>query len=463
MVSGAGPFAVQLSLRPDARILAFTFGVAALTAILFGLAPALRATHIDLSPMLKSGASGSTTEALHRRLPVAKILVVAQVSVSLVLLVAAGLFVHSLKRLNNVNLGFNPTRLVLFRIMPLPAGYKDAEIPLLLQNLLEKFKAVPGVEGVSLSTDGLFTNAESGDPIAVEGYTPKPGEDMSSRFDHVGPDYFSVVGIPVLYGRGIEQHDSAPVGGKGPRVAVINQTFAKHFFPSTNPIGKWVRDTYPGNPSDAEVVGVVGDAKYRNLREETPPRIYVPLFNPFWPQRFAFFEVRTKGDLAGVTSALRSVVHDTNPAIPEIQLHTMPSLVQDSLHSDYFVARLASTFGLLAIVLAGVGLYGIMTFTVARRTRDIGIRMTLGATPSTILGQVLRETLTLMLIGIAVGVPIALGGTRLIRSMLFGLGAADPIALVAACIILAAIAAAASYIPARRASRVDPMVALRYE
>jgi predicted permease len=463
MVSGAGPFAVQLSLRPDARILAFTFGVAALTAILFGLAPALRATHIDLSPMLKSGASGSTTEALHRRLPVAKILVVAQVSVSLVLLVAAGLFVHSLKRLNNVNLGFNSTRLVLFRVMPLPAGYKDAEIPMLLQNLLEKFKAVPGVEGVSLSTDGLFTNAESGDPIAVEGYTPKPGEDMSSRFDHVGPDYFPVVGIPVLYGRGIEQHDSAPVGGKGPRVAVINQTFAKHFFPNTNPIGKWVRDTYPGNPSDAEVVGVVGDAKYRNLREETPPRIYVPLFNPFWPQRFAFFEVRTKGDLAGVTSALRSVVHHTNPAIPEIQVHTMPSLVQDSLHRDYFVARLASAFGLLAIVLAGVGLYGIMAFTVARRTRDIGIRMTLGATPSTILGQVLRETLTLMLIGIAVGVPIALGGTRLIRSMLFGLGAADPIALVAACIILAAIAAAASYIPARRASRVDPMVALRYE
>jgi predicted permease len=463
MVSGTGPFAVQLSLRPDARILTFTLGVAALTAILFGLAPALRATRIDLSPVLKSGSTGSNTEALHHRFPVAKILVVAQVSVSLVLLVAAGLFVHSLKRLNNVNLGFNSTRLILFRIAPLPAGYKDAEIPLLLQTLLDKFKTVPGVDGVSLSADGLFSGAEEGDPIAVEGYTPKPGEEMDSRFDHVGPDYFSVVGIPVLYGRGIQQRDSAPGGGKAPRVAVINQTFAKHFFPNTNPIGKWVRDTYPGNPSDAEVVGVVGDAKYRNLREETPPRVYGPVFNPFWPQRATFFEVRTRGDLAGVTSALRAVVHETNAAIPEIEVHTMPSLVQDSLHSDYFVAWLASAFGLLAIVLAGVGLYGIMAFTVARRTRDIGIRMTLGASPATILGQVLRETVTLMLIGIAVGVPIALGGTRLIRSMLFGLGAADPVALIAACIILVAIAAAASYIPARRAARVDPMVALRYE
>jgi predicted permease len=463
MVSGTGPNTIQLALRPDARILAFTFGIAALTAILFGLVPALRATHIDLSPVLKSGVSGSTTEAFHRRFPMAKILVVAQVAVSLVLLVAAGLFVHSLQRLSQVRLGFNTTRLILFRISPLPAGYKDAAIPLLYQNLLDKFKVIPGVSGASLSVDGLFSNTESGDPIAVEGYTPTAGEAMNSRMDHVGPDYFSVVGMPLLYGRGILAQDSAPAGGKAPRVAVINQTFAKHFFSNTNPIGKRVRDTYPGSTADAQVVGVVADAKYRSLREETPPRLYAPIFNPLWQSNMAYFEIRIAGDTAGVSSALRAVVHDTNPAIPEIEIHTMPDLVQQSMHTDYFVARLASAFGLLAIVLAGVGLYGIMAFTVARRTRDIGIRMTLGASPSTILRQVLRETSILMLIGIAVGVPIALVGTRLIRSMLFGLGEADPIALIAACVILASIAAAASYIPARRASRVDPMVALRYE
>ncbi|MGA6960353.1 MAG: ADOP family duplicated permease, partial [Candidatus Acidiferrales bacterium] len=463
MVSGAGSQAIQLSVSPDARILAFTFGVAALTAILFGLIPALRATRIDLSPVLKSGTSGSTAETLHHRLPVAKILVVAQVAVSLVLLVAAGLFVHSLERLSQVNLGFNSSRLILFRVMPLPAGYKDAAIPLLYQDLLEKFKAIPGVSAASLSTNGLFSSTESGDPIAVEGYTPKPGEEMDSRMDHVGPDYFSVVGMPILYGRGIQAQDSAPPGLKAPRVAVINQTFAKHFFPNTNPLGKRVRDTYPGSTEDAEVVGVVADAKYKNLREETPPRLYAPIFNPLWPETAAYFEVRTGADVASVSNVLRAVVHDTNPNIPEIQIHTMSGLVTDSLHTDYFVARLASAFGLLAIVLAGIGLYGIMAFSVARRTRDIGIRMTLGASPSTILRRVLRETMILMLIGIAVGVPIALAGTRLIRSMLFGLGAADPLALAAACAILAAIAAAASYIPARRAAHVDPMVALRYE
>src|SRR5271169_294630 len=463
MVSGTGPFAVQLSLHPDARTLAFTFSVATLAAILIGLVPALRATRIDLSPVLKSGSSGSTTEALHHRFPVAKILIVAQVAVSLVLLVAAGLFVRSLQRLNRVSLGYDSSRLIVFAVRPSPAGYKDAAIPLLYQNLLEKFKAVPGVSGVTLSGDGLFNHVDAGDPVSVEGYIPNSAEKPSSRMDHVGPDYFSVVGMTILRGRGILAQDSAPAGGKAPRVAVINQAFARQFFANTNPIGKRVHDAYPGTTESAEIVGVVADSKHNSLREEVAPRVYVPIFNPFWPQNGTFFEIRTSGDPSSVSATLRAIMHDANSAIPEIEIHTMSGLVLESLHTDYFVARLASAFGLLAIVLAGVGLYGIMAFTVARRTRDIGIRMTLGASPATILRQVLRETLTLMLIGIAVGVPIALAGTHLIRSMLFGLGAADPIALVAACAILAAIAAAASYVPARRASRVDPMVALRYE
>jgi predicted permease len=454
-----GQEAIQLSLRPDARVLAFTFAVAILTALLFGLIPALRATRLDLSPMLKAGASGATVEGHSRRFPVGKILVVTQVSISLVLLVAAGLFVRSLQRLSEVKLGYKTERLLLFRVRPIPAGYKDAAIPRVLQELLDKFKAVPGVSAASLSSNGLFAHSESGDPISVEGYIPKPGELPHSRMDQVGPDYFSVVGMPILSGRGITAQDS----GNGPRVAVINQAFAKQFFPNTNPIGKRVTDTYPGNPASAEIVGVVADAKYNSLREETPTRLYNPIFNPFWPEHSAYFEIRTSADPATVSSALRAVVHDTNSAIPEIEIHTMSRLVDDSLQTDHFVAQLSTAFGLLAIILASVGLYGIMAFTVARRTRDIGIRMALGAGRAKIVRQVLNETLILMLIGIAVGVPVALAGTRLIKSMLFGLGAVDPVAIIAACSILAVIAGLAGYIPARRASQVDPMVALRYE
>jgi predicted permease len=454
-----GQEAIQLSLRPDAPVLAFTFTIAVFTALLFGLIPALRATQLDLSPMLKSGSSGATEGPYPRRFPVAKILVVAQVSVSLVLLVAAGLFVHSLERLSEVDLGYKTEHLLLFRIRPVPAGYKEAAIPRLFQELLDKFKAAPGVSAASLSANGLFSHSESSDPISVEGYAAKSGELLHSRMDQVGPDYFAVVGIPILSGRGILAQD----GGKGPRVGVINQAFAKRFFPNTNPIGKRVADTYPGSPSSAEIVGVVADAKYNSLREETPPRLYTPIFNPLWQEQSAHYEVRTAVDPAGVSAALRAAVHDTNSAIPEIEIHTMSGLVDDSLRTDHFVASLSAAFGLLAIILASVGLYGIMAFSVARRTRDIGIRMALGARGSNIVRQVLGETLILMLIGVAIGVPIALAGTRLIRTMLFGLGAADPIAITAACAILAAIAALAGYIPARRASQVDPMVALRYE
>jgi predicted permease len=305
----------------------------------------------------------------------------------------------------------------------------------------------------------LFSHSESSDPISVEGYTPKPGEEMHSRMDHVGPGYFSAVGIPVLIGRDIGPQDS----GNGPRVAVINKTFAEHFFGKTNPLGKKVHDTYPGNPSEVEIVGVVADAKYNSLREKTPTRIYAPYFNPMWEHSYAIYEIRTLADPASVSAALRAAVQQTNSSLPAIRITTMQVLVDDSLHTDKFIARLAGVFGLLAMLLASIGLYGIMAYTVARRTRDIGIRMALGAQPGSVLWMVLRETLLLVLIGVAVGLPMALGGSHLIKSMLFGLGIVDPLALIVPAITLAMVAALAGFLPARRAMRVDPMVALRYE
>jgi predicted permease len=461
MVQGVanGPAAIQLDLQPDARVLGFTLMVTLLTAVLFGLFPSLYATKVDLAGRMKSNASGATGESSAHRLPLSKALVVAQVTFSLVLLVAAGLFVHSLAKLSHTDLGYKRENLLLFRVDASAGGYKGAAITHLYQNLLARISALPGLSGVTMSHDGLFNDAESGDPVAVEGYTPKSGEETHSRFDAVGPGYFSTMGIPILLGREITEQDTPG----GLRAAVVNETFAHQFFPNTNPIGKHVRDTYPGNPGDCVVVGVAADAKYNSLREKTPPRIYLPLFNPMWEQNSAAFEVRTFADTASVSASLRSVVQEIGPSLPPINIHTMTGLVDDTLQTDLFIERLSSAFGLLAILLASIGLYGVMAYNVARRTRDIGIRMALGAAPGDVRWQVLRETLVLVLIGIAIGVPAALAGTRLIRSLLFGLGFADPIVIVSAAALLALVAALAGFVPARRASRVDPMVALRYE
>lgn len=454
-----GNEALHINLRPDARMLAFTLGIAVLSAILFGLIPALRATRLDLSPILKSTTSGTTGENASRRLPATKVLVIAQVAISLILLVAAGLFVHSLSKLSEVNLGYKPENLLLFQVDGAAGGYKGTANLRFQQELLDKFSAIPGVRAATLSSNGLFSHSESADPISVEGYTAKPGKQLNSRMDHIGPGYFSTVGIPVLIGREIGPQDS----GNGPRAGVINKTFAEHFFGTTNPLGKKVYDAYPGNPSEVEIVGVVADAKYNSLREKTPPRLYAPYFNPMWEHSYGIYEIRTAADPASVSAALRKTVQETNSSLPPIRMNTMQVLVDDSLHTDKFIARLAGVFGFLAMLLASIGLYGIMAYTVARRTRDIGIRMALGAQPGSVLWLILRETLLLVLIGVAVGLPIALGGTHLIKSMLFGLGVVDPLAMIVPAITLAVVAALAGFLPARRAMRVDPMVALRYE
>jgi predicted permease len=423
------------------------------------LIPSLYVTRLDLSPVLKSATLRMAGASLSRRLPVGKSLVVVQVAVSLMLLVAAGVFVRSLSRLSEVNLGYQRENLLLFRVNAAAGGYKGAAATRLYQDLLSKFAAIPGVRGVTVSHNGVFIGSESGDPIAVEGYTPKPDEEMNSRMDHVGPGYFSTMGIPILLGREIEPQDS----GSGPRAAVINQTFARQFFPNTNSIGKHVRDTYPGNSADMVIVGMVSDAKYNSLREKMRPRIYAPLFNPMWEMTAAVYEVRTFANPTSVSASLRQAVQATTSSLPPVEIRTMSGLVDDSLQTDRFLKQLSEGFGLLAMLLASIGLYGIMAYTVAHRTRDIGIRLALGAAPGNVLWQVLRETLLLVVIGIIIGVPLALGGTHLARSMIFGLGFADPIAILVAAVLLAMVAALAGFLPAWRASRVDPMVALRYE
>ena len=461
MVSGgaSGPPSVHLDLQPDAQVLGFTLGVTVLTTILFALIPALHSTRLDLAPVLKSTPSGASGEASHRRFPAGKILVVTQVAVSVVLLISAGLFVRSLSRLGEVNLGYDRENLILFRVDSAPGGYKGAAIPRFQLDLLARISAIPGLRGATVSKNGLFSHSDSGDPIIAEGYTPKSGEEIHSRMDFVGPEYFSTLGIPILMGREIEAQDTAG----SIRAAVINQTFAHRFFPNTNPIGKYVRDIYPGNPGEMVVVGVAADAKHNDLREKAEPRIYGPIANPLWEDPAAVYEVRTYADPQAVTAALRQVVREAAPTLPRITVRTMSGLVDDSLETDRFIEQLAGAFSLLALLLAAIGLYGLMAYTVSRRTKDIGIRLALGAEQGNILWQVLRETLVLVLMGIIIGVPFALGGTHLLRRMLFGLGFADPVAILFAATMLAVVSVLAGFLPAWRASQVDPMVALRYE
>lgn len=448
---------VPLDIHPDARILGFTLVISLLTGILFGLAPAISATRLDLAPTLKDAARGMSPG--RSRLGLGKILVVSQVAMSLLMLVGAGLFVRSLKMLTSVNLGYNPDKLLLVRIDPISSGYKGAALLQLHHELLDRMLTIPGVRAVTLSEDGLFSQSEDGDPIAIQGLVPKSGQDMNARFDQVGPNYFSTVGIPILMGRDISANDS----GAAPRVGLINQTMAQYYFGKGNPIGRQISDTYPDNLASFEVVGVVADARYNSIREKTPRRFYVPAFNPIVPVGSAYYLIRTFASPTSVAEAVRHEIASVDKTLTVTKLNTLADLVDDSLVRDRLIATLSSSFGALALVLASIGLYGVMSYAVARRTSEIGVRMALGAPRGSVLWMVLRETLVLAAIGIAIGLPAALAASRLVASRLYGLSANDPLTIVAAALLLAAVAALAGFIPARRASQVDPIVALRYE
>jgi predicted permease len=455
-----GPELIPLDVNPDGRILGFTLTISLLTGILFGLIPALRATRLDLTSSLKPAARGGTgTGTGERRMPLGKILVISQVAISLALLVVAGLFLRSLQKLGQVELGYARENLLIFHLDPTPVGYKGEATARLYQQLLDRFAAIPGVRGATLSHNGLFTNRESGDPIWVEGYQPKSDAEMDSRFDQVGPNYFTTVGIPVLLGREIGPQDAA----SAPRVGMINQAFARHFFADRNPLGKHVRDTYPDNPAEFEIVGVVADAKYNSLKEKLRPRFYVPELQPIVSSGDAAFEVRVTANPVATANMIREAVKAADPGLPTLRIRTMEELVDRSLVQERMITKLSSLFGLLALLLASIGLYGVMAFTVARRTSEIGIRMALGAGRGNVLRMVLRETLALVGFGVAIGVPVVLAASQLLSNLLFGLSGTDPVTISLATIMMLGVAATAGYFPARRASRLDPMTALRYE
>lgn len=458
MVS-SGPTTVPLDVHLDLRVLAFAIAATLLTGILFGLAPALRSTRVDLNQVLRGASrsiSGGGSGA--GRMPLGKVLVAVQVAISLLLLVSAGLFVRSLQKLTAVPLGYDTSHLLMFRLVPATSGYKPAATGPLFQQLLAKFSTAPGISGVTLSENGLFFGSDSGDEISIVGFTPKNGQNMNASWDQVGPNYFSTVGIPVLMGRDVQPQDST-----GSKVCWLNQTMAKYYFGTESPIGRHIRDEYPEDRQDLEIVGVVADAKYNSLRGRTERRFYAPFFNPVELSTQAAFFVRYTGESAPVIGSLRELVRQTDSTLDPLAIHTIPEQIDARLVRDRLTARLSTFFGLLALLLACIGLYGVLSYTVSQRTSELGIRMALGAQRGNVLWLILREALTVTIIGAAVGLATALAATKVLASMLFGLTARDPITLIGAAIILLAVATLAATLPAWRASRTDPMTALRYE
>jgi putative ABC transport system permease protein len=458
---------LNISAAPDLRILTFTFSVCILTGVIFGLVPALRTTKPNIAGALKDQA-GAVVGGGHNKLR--KGLVIAQVTLSLLLLVAAGLFVRSLSNLENLGPGFPADRLVGFNIDPSLNGYTPERLKVFYPQLTEALRSIPGVQSVGLASMRILEDNEWDSSMSVEGFTPaKPSEHAQPYMNSISPNYFATLGVPIIAGRDFTMNDNRDTkhGPETwnwvPTTVMINEKFAKKYFPGRNPIGLHLGfGNDPGTLLDMEIIGVVKDFKYTSLRDEIPEQAYVPyLSDRFLGSMTVYF--RTTMDSDQLTAAVRSKVRDLDPNLPIYGMRTTEVQIKNSLSTERMIASLSAVFGVLATLLAIIGLYGVMSYVVAQRTREVGIRMALGADHGKVIWLVMSEVLILVSVGVAVGVTASLALTRIVQSQLFGLTPHDPLTLGFAAGVLAMVACAAGYIPALRASRLDPMAALRYE
>jgi predicted permease len=454
---------LKLSPVPDERTLLFTVAVAVLTAFVFGLVPALQSTRPDLAPTLKDQAGSLAGGARQARFR--KSLVAVQVALSLLLLVGAGLFVRSLMNLRELGPGFPVERLLAFNLDPSLNGYDVERSKAFYQQLTEDLRALPGVSAAGLARMGILRGNEWDSSVTVEGHVAAPQEDMSPHMNAISPGYFAALGAPIVAGRDFTLRDTEQINhGRSatdlvPRVVIVNEKFARRFFGNANPLGRRVGfGDDPGTPTDMEIVGVVRDIKYASLRDDIPIQMFVPYLARRSVGGMTVY-LRTSLAADPIVSAARDRVRKLDPNLPIYDVQTMEQRVTDSLLTERLIAGLSGTFGVLATLLACVGLYGVMAYNVARRTREIGVRMALGAFGRDVVWLVLREALVLL----AVGLPAALALGRYAQSQLFGVHFADPLTLVLAFSTLAVSASLAAVIPARRASRVDPIRALRWE
>jgi predicted permease len=448
-------FTATLSADPDWRILAFTAAVSLACGILFGLAPAMQTTSPDLASTMKEQAGGVISSGAH--VIVRKGLVIAQVALSLVLLTGAGLFLRSLGNLKQIDLGFHADHLMSFAIQPSLNGYDARRAIALFDAVNQRVAALPGVRAVASTQTPLLNNDNWDSGITVPGYTPKEGEN-APNVDAVSAGYFAALGMPLAAGRDFRTSDDM----SAPRVAVVNETFAQAYFEGANPIGRQFYFSADEKKTPIEIVGVAKDSKYADVREQKQRFVFTPYAQQYNPSIGAmFYYVRTAQDPESIASALRQTVHETDASLPVFNMKTMDRQIDEDMFADRIVSLLSAFFGVLATTLAAIGLYGVMSYTVTRRTREIGIRVALGASRGEVLGLVMREVAILAGIGIAIAAPLSFPLASLAKSMLYGVAPHDLLALAGAAAVLAATALAAGYLPASRAARVDPLVALR--
>ncbi|HEV7243322.1 MAG TPA: ABC transporter permease [Thermoanaerobaculia bacterium] len=442
---------VDVDIRLDAQVLAFTTLIAVLTGIVFSLVPALRATRVDIAPDARDNSSSP------RRNRLANALTIVQIALSIVMLIGCGLFLRSLVNLNAQRPGFDPEHVLTFMIDPTLNGYEGERLANFYGAVDESIRALPRVESSAITQQTLLSGMSSTMTFYVEGRAPSDRREFVMKHT-VGTDFLKTMRIPVIAGRGLA---AADVEG-APKIALISQALARQYFPNENPIGRRVSASKE-RPGELEIVGVVADAKYASLRDEMPPTVIVPYAQNEDQVGRMGFVVRAAGDPEELIEAVRTAVRRVDPNVPLFGIATQTDQMANSLRQERALARLSTFFGLMALVLSCIGLYGLMSTIATARTRETGVRIALGARGRDIAIDVLRRSLSLVTVGVIAGVAAALALTRYVRSMVFGVEPNDPLSIVIAVVAMVVVAIAATSIPARRASRIDPIVALRAE
>ncbi|HEV2489550.1 MAG TPA: ABC transporter permease [Candidatus Acidoferrales bacterium] len=446
-----------LRAQLDIRVLAFAGVATIFTAVLFGLLPSLRATRVDLQSTLKEQGTSSTAASGSMRLR--KVLIASQIALTVVLLAGSALFVESLMQLANARLGVKTDHVLQFSLNPQLDGYKPEQTLALFDRLRESIQANPGVRAVALAVIPIFQGDDSSSNLTFEGYETKPEENTNCMTNWISPHYFSTMGIPLLVGREFTEADASA----SPKVAIINEKLAKRFFAGRSPVGLRIAFGSGTNVHpNIEVVGVVADSKHDDVRDKISPFVYLP-YAQFSHLGSGSFYVRTQQDPTSIAPELRQLIASRDARMPVLHVKTLAEQVDESMFADRMVTFLSLCLGLLAALLAAIGLYGVMAYVVARRTHEIGIRMALGAQRGDVLRMVLWQGAQLAVVGIAIGIAAGLGLAQFVATLLYGVSAHNPLAFIGVAVLLMLLALGSCYLPARRAMRVDPIVALRYE